>query len=69
MVFPFFPQLLVQAVSLIFPEFDFSWLVEEMKKNLPKELNFTMEAQNAERVAAQFTHLPWLKVCVLSVLA
>lgn len=55
-------EALVQAVSLVFPEFDFSWLVEEMKKNLPKELNFTMEAHNAERVAAQFSHLPWLKI-------
>ncbi|KAG0720575.1 putative aarF domain-containing protein kinase 1 [Chionoecetes opilio] len=54
-------ELLVQAVSLVFPEFDFTWLVEEMKKNLPRELNFTAEAHNAERVAAQFSHLPWLK--------
>lgn len=47
---------------MVFPEFDFTWLVEEMKKNLPAELNFSTEANNAERVAAQFSHLPWLKV-------
>ncbi|KAK8745741.1 hypothetical protein OTU49_000354 [Cherax quadricarinatus] len=55
-------ELLVGIVSRIFPEFRFEWLVEEMKKNLPKELNFTNEAQNAEKVASQFTHLPWLKI-------
>lgn len=55
-------ELLVQAVTMVFPEFDFTWLVEEMKKNLPAELNFSTEANNAERVAAQFSHLPWLKI-------
>lgn len=33
-----------------------------MKKNLPKELDFAYEARNAEKVAAQFSHFPWLKV-------
>ncbi|KAK3886655.1 hypothetical protein Pcinc_009209 [Petrolisthes cinctipes] len=55
-------ELLVGTVSLIFPEFNFEWLVEEMKKNLPKELDFAYEARNAEKVAAQFSHFPWLKI-------
>ncbi|KAK4325348.1 hypothetical protein Pmani_004064 [Petrolisthes manimaculis] len=55
-------ELLVGTVSLIFPEFNFEWLVEEMKKNLPKELDFASEARNAEKVAAQFSHFPWLKI-------
>nr|XP_045621055.1 aarF domain-containing kinase 1-like isoform X2 [Procambarus clarkii] len=55
-------ELLVGMVSRVFPEFRFEWLVEEMKKNLPKELAFTHEAKNAEKVASQFTHLPWLKI-------
>lgn len=55
-------ELLVNVVSKIFPDFNFSWLVEEMKKNLPKELDFTHEAKNAEKVADQFSHFPWLKI-------
>ncbi|KAK7086635.1 putative aarF domain-containing protein kinase 1 [Halocaridina rubra] len=55
-------ELLVNVVSRIFPDFNFKWLVDEMKKNLPKELDFTYEARNAERVTSQFTHFPWLKI-------
>lgn len=55
-------ELLVAVVSHVFPDFNFKWLVEEMKRNLPKELDFTHEAHNAERVAAQFSHFPWLKI-------
>ncbi|XP_042221878.1 aarF domain-containing protein kinase 1-like isoform X1 [Homarus americanus] len=55
-------ELLVKMVSHIFPDFRFEWLVEEMKKNLPKELDFMHEARNAEKVAAQFAHFSWLKI-------
>lgn len=61
-IFSFYFQLLVSMVTLVFPEFSFEWLVEEMKKNLPKELDFSNEGRNAEAVAAQFSHFPWLKV-------
>jgi predicted unusual protein kinase regulating ubiquinone biosynthesis (AarF/ABC1/UbiB family) len=30
----------------MFPGFRFQWLVEELAKNLPKELDFTLEASN-----------------------
>lgn len=30
-------------------KFDYSWLVEEIKLNLPKELDFLNEAKNAEQ--------------------
>lgn len=29
--------------------FDYSWLVDEIKRNLPKELDFVNEAKNAEQ--------------------
>ncbi|RXG73307.1 putative aarF domain-containing protein kinase 1 [Armadillidium vulgare] len=55
-------EVLVKAVSLVFPDFKFNWLVEEMKRNLPQELDFANEGRNAERIANMFAHLPWLKV-------
>ena len=52
----------MSAVSYFFPDFNFDWLVEETKKNLPLELDFEHEGENAERVAAMFKQFPWLKV-------
>ncbi|KXZ42167.1 hypothetical protein GPECTOR_192g313 [Gonium pectorale] len=43
---------LVGAVRLVFPEFDYGWLVDEIRENLPKELDFRHEAANAERCRA-----------------
>ena len=37
-----------------FPEFEFRWLGEEMRQNLPKEMDFVHEAKNAERAEADF---------------
>jgi len=47
---------------MIFPEFQFRWLAEETRKNLPLELDFVNEGKNCERVAEMFGHLPFLKV-------
>ena len=33
-------DFLVRAVKFVFPDFEFMWLAEEMKKNLPLELSF-----------------------------
>ena len=37
-----------------FPEFEFTWLGEEMRENLPKEMDFAHEAKNAERAVEDF---------------
>jgi aarF domain-containing kinase len=37
-----------------FPEFEFTWLAEEMRTNLPKEMDFIHEAGNARRAQADF---------------
>nr|CAG4636916.1 EOG090X047B [Ceriodaphnia reticulata] len=55
-------ELLVDIVSWAFPDFKLEWLVKETKRNLPCELNFTMEGQNAEKTAKLMQHLPWLHV-------
>ncbi|KAG6810918.1 hypothetical protein H0H92_009813 [Tricholoma furcatifolium] len=41
-------------VKYWFPEFEFTWLGEEMRTNLPKEMDFRLEAQNAERTNNDF---------------
>ncbi|GBG64840.1 hypothetical protein CBR_g48308 [Chara braunii] len=43
--------LLSKGVTILFPNFQFEWLVAEFSKNLEKELDFLQEARNAERVA------------------
>ncbi|KAJ9587302.1 hypothetical protein L9F63_019178, partial [Diploptera punctata] len=55
-------EALVKLVSWVFPEFKFSWLVKESKRNIPIELDFLQEGHNAEKVGKMFSHLPWLKV-------
>ncbi|KAG6844706.1 hypothetical protein H0H87_004582 [Tephrocybe sp. NHM501043] len=44
-------------VKYWFPEFEFTWLGEEMRMNLPKEMNFTLEAQNSQRTIDDFKSL------------
>jgi aarF domain-containing kinase len=44
-------------VKRVFPEFEFTWLGEEMRENLPKELDFIHEARNTERVRENFAKL------------
>lgn len=41
-------------VELLFPEFEFNWLGEELKQNLPLEMDFRHEAGNAARASADF---------------
>lgn len=53
---------LVSITSLIFPDFKFDWLVKETKRNIPQELNFTLEGENAEKVQKLFKNYHWLKV-------
>ncbi|CAD5121316.1 DgyrCDS9844 [Dimorphilus gyrociliatus] len=55
-------EILVTLVGKTFPEFSFMWLVEETKKNLPKELDFIHEGKNCEKVEKMFKHLKFLKV-------
>ena len=40
-----------------FPEFEFTWLGEEMRENLPKEMDFVHEKVNAERAMADFENV------------
>ena len=55
-------DFLVKSVKAVFPQFEFMWLAEEMKKNLPMELSFVTEGKNAERASLELEHFTWLKV-------
>lgn len=45
-------EFLVRAAAQLFPGFNYQWLVEETKENLPLELDFRHEARNAQRCRA-----------------
>ncbi|XP_055144599.1 aarF domain-containing protein kinase 1 isoform X8 [Symphalangus syndactylus] len=55
-------EVLVLAVKQLFPEFEFMWLVDEAKKNLPLELDFLNEGRNAEKVSQMLKHFDFLKI-------
>ncbi|KAI0644509.1 ABC1-domain-containing protein [Trametes meyenii] len=44
-------------IKHLFPTFEFTWLGEEMRENLPKEMNFVHEKRNAERAIADFENI------------
>jgi aarF domain-containing kinase len=41
----------VKWIRRVFPQFEFGWLADELKANLPRELNFVQEGHNSERLA------------------
>ena len=49
-------------MKFFFPAFEFMWLVEETKRNLPLELDFAHEGCNSEMVGKLLQHHSWLKV-------
>ncbi len=64
----FVVSLAVQAVKYFFPQFEFDWLADEMRVNLPRELDFIQEAHNSERVMWNFLqHRNWEILGVLKI--
>lgn len=59
--FPLYFQFLVTCVHWVFPDFTFEWLADEVRRNLPMELDFRLEAQNQERFSDMFSHLTFVK--------
>ncbi|XP_075049593.1 aarF domain-containing protein kinase 1 [Mixophyes fleayi] len=55
-------EVLLRVVKKVFPQFEFMWLVEEAKKNLPRELDFLNEGRNAERMADMVRQFPFLRI-------
>lgn len=50
-------NLAIHLVRYIFPEFEFSWLGDEMNHMLPLEMDFRHEAANSQRCRKDFEHL------------
>ena len=55
-------EIFVKVATVLFPDLKLMWLVREIQRNLPKELDFRHEAHNADRVRRMFSHLTYLKV-------
>lgn len=55
-------EVLSVLVSWALPDFKIRWLVDETKRNIPLELDFSIEVKNTERAKAMFRHLHWLKI-------
>lgn len=47
-------NVLVRWVKRAFPDFEFTWLAEEMNENMPLEMDFRHEAGNSRRAAEDF---------------
>jgi aarF domain-containing kinase len=45
------------TLKRFFPDYDLTWLSEEMEVSLPQELDFDMEAANAERARSYFAKI------------
>ena len=55
-------EIFVRTAQLLFKEFDYEWLLLDLKNNLPKELDFTIEASNSEKMAELFKSNPQIQV-------
>ncbi|CAA9964219.1 AarF unusual protein kinase [Pyrenophora teres f. maculata] len=51
-----------------FPEYDLTWLSEEMEVSLPQELDFALEGKNAMRAREYFSHVHEVPVVIPQVL-
>ncbi|KAL2915704.1 hypothetical protein HK105_204649 [Polyrhizophydium stewartii] len=52
----------VRLVKRLFPAFEFEWLASELQSSLPQELDFRLEAANAERVRANFANSQLMRI-------
>jgi len=54
--------ILIRILARIERNFDFRVLMEEMRRYVPRELDFVLEGKSAERVAADLAHRPDVRV-------
>ncbi|TLS24485.1 hypothetical protein PpBr36_08182 [Pyricularia pennisetigena] len=57
-----------QTLKRFFPEYDLSWLSDEMDLSLPQELDFRQEAHNANRTREYFSAHPELPLVIPEVI-
>eukprot|EP00891_Asterochloris_glomerata_P006292 jgi/Astpho2/6292/e_gw1.00089.9.1_t len=49
-------EVFVRALRWAFPDFNYQWLIDEVKESLPQELDFELEAANLLRCQAHLLH-------------
>ena len=57
-----------RTLKRYFPEYDLTWLSDEMETSLPKELDFREEGRNAIRLKEYFSRIPNTPLVIPSVL-
>jgi aarF domain-containing kinase len=55
-------SLLVRLLARLEPNFDFTIVMDEMRRTVPRELDFRIEADSAEQVARDMAHRPDVRV-------
>ena len=55
-------QIACDSACRLFPDFKYGWLASEFKARLPRELDFSIEAENADRCRCIFSGNPRVKV-------
>ncbi|KAH8372437.1 hypothetical protein KR093_011597, partial [Drosophila rubida] len=53
---------LQDVIELVFKDYNFGWIMNDLRKNLVQELNFVQEGQNAERCANDLKKLKYVAV-------
>ncbi|EDW19267.1 uncharacterized aarF domain-containing protein kinase 5 isoform X1 [Drosophila mojavensis] len=53
---------LQDLIELIFKDYNFGWILNDLRKNLVQELNFEQEGKNAERCARDLRNLSYVHV-------
>lgn len=51
--------MILYSLGKIFPKFDFGWMIDSVKSNLERELDFKLEGENADQCYQQLS--PYLK--------
>ncbi|KAL3691259.1 hypothetical protein R1sor_004910 [Riccia sorocarpa] len=54
--------VLSKAIALLFPDYQFEWIVPEFEKGLSRELDFEQEGKNAEQTARNFAKKDRVKI-------
>jgi aarF domain-containing kinase len=55
-------KLILKMIGSIYQDFDFEWVLNEMKETLTKELDFINEANNSKRCYNELKHLKFVHV-------
>ncbi|KAF5284670.1 hypothetical protein FQA39_LY16952 [Lamprigera yunnana] len=55
-------EFIMNVIGMLHKNFNFKWILQELKHSLRQELNFINEAENGERCALELKHLSYIYV-------